>query len=148
MTSVRTVALLSQVLLAPVVIVLYIALVTYMAANEAGETSRSAVAVAVAGVVVSIIIVLAAVVVVHPSIGQITLVVVLDGSFLVWTGRTLGPAYENPRLETVSLAVGACVLGLVVLDAAFVAITDIGWTLAALAFLVPALSCAHLFDVS
>lgn len=86
--------------------------------------------------------VLAAVVVVHPFIGQIMLVVALDGSFLVWTGRTLGPAYENSCLETVSLAVGACVLGLVVLDAAFVAIADIGWTLAALAFPVPALSCA------
>jgi 4-hydroxybenzoate polyprenyltransferase len=132
----------------PVVIVVYIALVTYMAANEATDTGRGAVAAAAAGVVVAAAAVLAVVAAARPPLVQSALAVVLTAGFLAWTRRALGPAYANPRPATVGPAVGTCVLSLVVLDAAFAAVAGVGWALAALAFLVPALGLARVFDVS
>ncbi|HET7324058.1 MAG TPA: UbiA family prenyltransferase [Halococcus sp.] len=131
-----------------VVVALYIALITYMAANEATDTERRAVVAGIVGVVIAALAVLAAVVVVRPSLVQSALAVALVGGFLVWTGRALWPAYANPLPETVGPAVGACVLALVVLDAAFAAVFGVEWALAILAFLVPALSFSRLFDIS
>ena len=132
----------------PVVVALYIASVTYMAANEATTTERGAVAAAAAGVLLAVLGVLAAVVTARPPITQTVLVLVLAGGFLVWTGRALGPAYATPRPDTVGPAVGTCVLALVVLDAAFAALAGVGWALAVLIFLVPAVSLSRLFDIS
>ncbi len=131
-----------------VVIALYIALVSYMAANEAATTPRGAVAAAAAGVVLAALAVLAAVVAVRPPLAQSALAVALAGGFLAWTGHALGPAYANPRPDTVGPAVGTCILALVVLDAAFAALAGVGWALATLAFLVPAVGLARVFDVS
>ncbi|WP_049995918.1 UbiA family prenyltransferase [Halococcus sediminicola] len=131
----------------PVVIALYIALVTYMAANEATTTNRGAVAGAAAGVLLAALAVLA-VVVIRPALTQSAFALAFAGGFLAWTGRALGPAYANPRPGTVGPAVGACILGLVILDSAFAALAGIGWALATLVFLVPAYGLSHLFDVS
>ena len=135
-------------LVVPVVIALYIALVTYMAANEAATTERGAVAAAAAGVVLAVLGVLGMVVAVRPPLARSALAVALAGGFLTWTGRALGPAYTDPRPKTVGPAVGTCVLALVVLDGAFAALAGVDWALATLAFLVPAVGLARVFDVS
>jgi 4-hydroxybenzoate polyprenyltransferase len=132
----------------PVVIALYIAAVTYMADNEATTTERGAVAAAAAGVLLAVLGVLAAVGTLGPSLVRIAFAVGLTGGFLVWTGRALGPAYATPRPDTVGPAVGTCILALVVLDAAFAALAGVGWALAILVFLVPAVGLSRLFDVS
>jgi heme O synthase-like polyprenyltransferase len=132
----------------PVIVALYIALVTYMADNEATTTERGAVAAAAAGVMLAVLGVLAVVVMVRPSLVRTVFALVLAGGFLAWTGRALGPAYANPRPDTVGPAVGTCVLALVVLDGTFAALAGVGWALATLAFLVPAVGLSHLFDVS
>jgi 4-hydroxybenzoate polyprenyltransferase len=138
----------SWAVVVPVVVALYIALVTHMAANEATETNRSAVTVAAAGVVLAAFTVLAVIVATHPPVIQSAVAIVLIAGFLAWTGRALRPAYANPRPDTVGPAVGTCVLGLIVLDAAFAAVAGVGWALAVLAFLIPALGLARLFNVS
>lgn len=132
----------------PVVVTLYIAAVTYMADNEATTTERGAVAAAAAGVLLAVLGVLAAVVTLRPSLVRIVFAVGLAGGFLVWTGRALGPAYATPRPDTVGPAVGTCILALVVLDAAFAALAGVGWALAVLVFLLPAIGLSRLFDVS
>jgi heme O synthase-like polyprenyltransferase len=147
-TTAATSALPTWALAVPVVITLYIALVTYMAANEATTTERGAVAAAAAGVLLAAFGVLAAVVAARPPLAESALVVVLAGGFLAWTGRALGPAYATPRPDTVGPAVGTCILALVVLDAAFAALAGVGWAIAVLAFLVPAFALARVFDVS
>ncbi|WP_256687932.1 UbiA family prenyltransferase [Halococcus qingdaonensis] len=143
-----TAALPAWALVIPIVIALYIAAVTYMADNEATTTERGAVAAAAAGVLLAVLGVLAAVVTLGPSLVRFAFAVGLAGGFLVWTGRALGPAYATPRPDTVGPAVGTCVLALVVLDAAFAALAGVGWALAVLAFLIPAVGLSRLFDVS
>ncbi|EMA50091.1 MULTISPECIES: UbiA family prenyltransferase [Halococcus] len=132
----------------PAVVTLYIALVTYMAANEATDTPRGAVAATAAGVVVAAAAVLGLVATVGPPIVRAGLAVVLVAGFLAWTGRALEPAYVDPRPRTVGPAVGACVLGLVILDAAFAAVAGVAWALVVLVFLAPAVGLAQVFDVS
>lgn len=131
-----------------VVVGSYIALVTFMAANEATDTSRRAVVAGAAGVVLAAIAVLSTTMVVGPGFTEGALAIVLLVGFLVWTGRALRAAYVDPRPETVGPAVGVCVLGLVVLDAAFAAVVGVGWSLSILVFLVPALWLSRAFDVS
>lgn len=143
-----TTALPAWALAIPVVIALYIAAVTYMANNEATTTERGAVAAAAAGVLLAVLGVLAAVVMARPSLVQTVFAIGLAGGFLAWTGRALGPAYATPQPGTVGPAVGTCILALVVLDAAFAALADVGWALAVLVFLVPAVGLSRLFDIS
>jgi len=57
-------------------------------------------------------------------------------------------AYADPAPDVVGPAVGACVLGLTVLDAAFAAIVGPGWAVAILAFLAPAVGLSKVFDVT
>ncbi|PSP72717.1 4-hydroxybenzoate polyprenyltransferase [Halobacteriales archaeon QH_9_66_26] len=147
-TAAGTVALSAWALAVPAVVTLYIAAVTYMAANEATDTPRKAVATAAAGVVVAAAAVLVVVAAVGPPIVRSALAVALAGGVLAWTGRALEPAYADPHPGTVGPAVGACVLGLALLDAAFAAVVGVGWSLAVLAFLVPAVALARTFDVS
>lgn len=132
----------------PVVITLYIALVTRMAANEATTTDRGAVAGAAGGVVLGAVGVFAVLAVARPQPLQIGLGIVLVAGFSAWTGRAIGAAYATPKPGTVGPAVGTCVLALVVLDAAFAAVAGVGWALAALVFLIPAVGLARVFDVS
>jgi len=69
-------------------------------------------------------------------------------AFLAWVGRPLGAAYADPEPATVGPAVGARVLGLVLLDAAVAAGAGVEWALAAAVFLVPAWGLSTAFDVS
>lgn len=134
--------------LVPVVVVVYIALVTRMAANEATTTERGVVAGAAGGVVLGGVAVFVALGIVRPPLVETLLAVALVAGFFGWTGRAIGEAYATPRPDTVGPAVGTCVLALVVLDAAFAAVAGVLWALAALAFLIPAVGFSKLFDVS
>lgn len=126
----------------------YIALVTFMAANEATKTSRRAVAAGAVGVVFAAVAALSTAVTVGSDPVASALAFVLVVGFLAWTGRALAAAYADPRPGTVGPAVGACVLGLVVLDAAFAAVAGVGWALLVFSFLVPAFALSRVFDVS
>ncbi|WP_239639169.1 UbiA family prenyltransferase [Halococcus hamelinensis] len=136
------------VVFVPLVVVVYIALVTRMAANEATTTERGVVAGAAGGVVLGGAAVFALVGVVRPPLVETLLAVALVAGFFAWTGRAIGEAYATPRPDTVGPAVGTCVLALVVLDAAFAAVAGVPWALVAFAFLVPAVGFSRLFDVS
>lgn len=147
----------------PVVVAGYIAAVTYMAADEAAGADRSAVAVAAVGAVLAALLALVALVTATvPDVTQgetaDSVAAVVDPglvggvlaalAFLVVVGRVLAPAYRDPAPENVGPAVGACVLALVLLDAAFAGTAGLGWTLAIAAFLVPAVVLSRTFDVS
>lgn len=130
------------------VIVLYIAAVTYMAERETDEGNRRVVRIAAGGVVLAAVAALGFAVTGRPDLQTATAVLVLTGGFALWTGRPLRNAHADPRPETIGPAVGACVLGLVILDGAFAAAVGPVWGLAALAFLVPAVGLARIFDVT
>lgn len=132
----------------PTVVSLYIAAVTFMAEGETGESSSAAVAVAVAGTGLAAVGVCVLLVVRSPSTVDAAFAAVLLAGFLAWTGSALRTAYADPSPETVGPAVGACVLALVVLDAAFAATVGVVWGFAALAFLVPAVGLSRMFDVT
>lgn len=138
----------SVALVVPIVVGCYIALVTFMAVNEATETRRSAVAAGAGGVVLAAMAVVSTVALVRPGLIDSVLSLCLVAGFLAWTGRALGAAYADPRPETVGSAVGTCVLALVVLDAAFAAVAGVSWAIFALSFLVPALVLSRVFAVS
>ncbi|PSP74863.1 4-hydroxybenzoate polyprenyltransferase [Halobacteriales archaeon QS_1_68_20] len=141
-------ALPAAVLAVPAVVVVYIATVTYMAAGETEEGGRGAVTVAAAGALVAVFAVAGYLAVVGPGPVESVVSATLAAAFLWWVGRPLRGAYGDPVPETVGPAVGACVLGLVILDAAFAAGTGLAWAAAALAFLVPAVALSRVFDVS
>jgi len=84
----------------------------------------------------------------RPSLTAVGLAIALLLAFLVRVGRPLRAAYADPAPDVIGPAVGACVLGLTVLDAAFAAIVGPAWALAALAFVVPAAGLSRVFDVS
>jgi 4-hydroxybenzoate polyprenyltransferase len=131
-----------------VVVLLYIAAVTYMAEGETGDGDRRAVSTAVGGVTVAAAGVVGLLFVQTPSTLEVALVAALLVGFLVWTGRPLRTAYLDPGPGRIGPAVGACVLGLTLLDAAFAATVAPAWGLAALAFLVPAVGLSRVFDVT
>jgi 4-hydroxybenzoate polyprenyltransferase len=135
-----------RALAVPVVVAGYIAAVTYMAAEEATGTDRQAVVVAGGGAVAAA----ASALVLVWSVGPNAVLVgtLLAGGFLAWTGRALAAAYRNPAPEVVGPAVGTCILALVVLDAAFASVAGVGWALASVLFLVPAIGLSRAFDVS
>lgn len=132
----------------PVVVALYIAAVTYMAESESGGRDRLAVPVAIAAVAVATVAGLLSVLVRSPPTTEAGIAVALLVGFVTWTGRVLRRAAANPSPKTIGPAVGTCVLGLVVLDAAFAAPAGAEWSLAALVFLVPAIGLGRIFDVT
>ena len=136
------------VLCVPVLVLLYVAAVTYMAEGETGRGDRRAVSAAVGGVTVAAAGVVGLLAVRPPPRLETALVAVLLVGFLGWTGRPLRAAYADPVPARIGPAVGACVLGLTVLDAAFAATVGPVWGLAALAFLVPAVGLSRVFDVT
>lgn len=140
-------ALPAWVLAVPAVVLLYIAGVTYMAEGETGEGARRAVLAAAGGAAVAALGGLTLLVRAPSPLGIATGGILLVG-FLVWVGRPLRAAYADPVPGTIGPAVGACVLGLVVLDAAFAATAGVAWALAALAFLPPAIGLSRVFDVT
>lgn len=138
----------ARAFLIPAIVVLYIGSITHMAESETGATDRLAVAVGVAGASVAALGVVGALVVSPASPLDTAVTIVLLVGFLVWTGRPLRTAAADPSPETIGPAVGACVTGLTVLTAAFAASAGIKWSIAAVAFFVPAVGLSKLFDVS
>jgi len=141
-------ALSLEAFLIPAVVALYVASVTQMAESETGATRRRAVSVGVAGTAVAALGVGVAIAVAPVSPADAALAVALLAAFLVWTGPPLRRAYRDPSPATIGPAVGACVLGLTVLAAAFAATVGVYWSLAAAAFFVPAVGLSKVFDVS
>lgn len=137
-----------SVVAVPIAITAYIAAVTYMAAHETGSGNRTAVAVAVVGVVATTATLLGRLLVVRPVFVEIVLTLGLGAGFLWWVGRPLRAAYTDPVPKKIGPAVGACVLGLVILDAAFAAVAGVGWALGTLVFLAPAWGLSEVFDVT
>jgi 4-hydroxybenzoate polyprenyltransferase len=135
---------------APLVLAGYVAAVTYMAADEATTPRRGPVAVAAAaavGAALAVPALLAAL-----GSGAVTVTVALGGvatlAFLGAVARPLRTAYADPSPATVGPAVGACVLGLVALDAGIAVAAGPVWGVAAAAFAVPAVGLSRAFDVT
>lgn len=138
----------SWLLAAPVTVALYITGVTAMAETETTGGDRRPVAVAAVGAMLAAVIApLVAVAAGSPPV-RVGLATLLAAGFLVGVGRPLWRAYSDPVPETVGSAVGGCVLGLVVLDAAFATIAGVVWALVTLLFLVPAVGLSKVFDVT
>lgn len=138
----------AEALAVAAVVVAYVAGVTSMAESETGSTDRGPVLVGVAAVAVAAAGVVGLWAVRSPSIPESLLAGAFLAAFLGWTGRALRAAYADPGPGTIGPAVGACVLGLIPLDAAFAATVGPRWALAAAAFVLPAVGLARTFDVS
>lgn len=141
-------ALPTATLLVPVVVALYIAAVTFMAEGETEAGGRAAVGVggvgaglAVAGVAGTLALRSAGGVDAIASLAFLLL-------FLAWVGRPLSAAFSDPVPPTIGPAVGACVLGLVLLNAAFAGAVSAAWAVAAAACFPPAFALSRAFDVS
>ncbi|WP_430639493.1 UbiA family prenyltransferase [Haloferax volcanii] len=146
-----TLTLPAWVFFVPVVVALYIAGVTYMAERETGAGDSRAVLVGMAGVGLAVGSVVAAGAAVGVGPSDTATVVVAGGLlcwFAAWTGRDLLTAYADPRPSTIGPAVGACVLGLVVLNGALSGLLTPVWGVVAAAFVVPAAGLSSAFDVS
>ncbi|UPM44313.1 UbiA family prenyltransferase [Halocatena salina] len=132
----------------PIIVTAFITGVTWTAAHETGTSDRTAVVPAIGGVVVAVLGTGGLLLVRSPRAGKVLLAVILLACFLGWTGRALRSAVETPTPETIGAAVGACVLGLPVLESAFAATIDPVLALLAAAFVVPAMGFARVFSVS
>lgn len=135
------------------VVALYVATVTYVAEFEVvepeiGEGAQLPVIVTGLAVLGATAWAMSAVAIRSSSIAAAVVPVAFAVAFLGWTGRPLVRAYREPAPETIGPVVGACVLGLVLLDAAFAgAAAGLVWAIAAGAFLVPAVVLSRAFDV-
>lgn len=146
--AVSPTALPADALSVPALVALYVVGVTYMAESETGTGDPAAVSAAVAGAAVAAAGVVGTLVVRSPPLLDVAVAALLLAGFGAWTGRALRAAYSRPSPETIGPAVGACVLGLIPLNAAFAAASGVGWALAAAACLVPASGLAGAFDVT
>lgn len=132
----------------PGVVAGYIAAITYMAAGETAGDNRGAVTIAIAATVGAVLAVGGYLAVVQPGAPALAASVLLAVAFLWWVGQPLQAAYADPTPATVGPAVGACVLGLVLLNAAFAAASGVGWAIVTASFLVPARTLSAVFDVT
>ncbi|WP_230198660.1 UbiA family prenyltransferase [Halopiger djelfimassiliensis] len=132
----------------PALVVGYVAAVTFMADRETAGGTRTAVAVAAAGAATAVLGFGWYLAVVGPSGFETAVAVGFAGAFCWWIGRPLRDAYADPTPDTIGPAVGACVLGLVLLDAAFAAAAGVGWGIAAGVFLGPAVALSRVADVT
>lgn len=132
----------------PGIVTVYIAGVTWMAANETGTSDRADVVPAIGGVGVAALGVVGLLIVRSPRPVDVVLALLFLACFLGWTGRALRSAYATPTPETIGPAVGACVLGLTALNSAFAATIDPVLALLAVVFLIPAVGLSRVFSVS
>ncbi|ELY66712.1 UbiA family prenyltransferase [Natrinema versiforme] len=138
----------TRVLAVPAVVTGYIAAVTFMAARETEGGNRGAVEVAAAGAVAAVVAVGWSLVTAGPSRLETVVALAFVAAFCWCVGQPLRAAYAAPVPSTVGPAVGACILGLVLLDAAFATAAGVRWGLAAGVFLVPAVGLSRAFDVT
>jgi 4-hydroxybenzoate polyprenyltransferase len=146
--GVRPTELPAWILLVPAIVVLYIAGVTYMAESETGVDGRGPVLAAIGGAVIATLGVVALIAARRPPPVAAVVAVVLLVAFLVRVGRPLWAAYTDPTPGVIGPAVGACVLGLALLDATIAATAGVAWALATVAFIVPAVGLSRVFDVT
>ncbi|PGF18387.1 4-hydroxybenzoate polyprenyltransferase [Natrinema sp. CBA1119] len=137
-----------RLLAVPAVVTGYIAAVTFMAARETEGANRGAVAIAATGAAAAVLAVGWFLVSGSPTALEAIVATAFAVAFCWWVGRPLRAASVDPVPSTVGPAVGACVLGLVLLDAAFATATGVRWGLAAGVFLVPAVGLSYVFDVT
>ncbi|QLG47988.1 UbiA family prenyltransferase [Natrinema halophilum] len=137
-----------RLLAVPAAVTGYIAAVTFMAARETEGENRGAVAVAAAGATAAVLTLGWHLVNVGPSVLESGVALAFAAAFCWWVGRPLRAAFADPVPSTVGPAVGACVLGLVLLDAGFAAAAGVGWGVATGAFLVPAVVSSRVIDVT
>ncbi|SFR68589.1 UbiA family prenyltransferase [Halogeometricum limi] len=134
-------------LLFPAAVVGYVAALTRMAEAETGGGEGSAVALTgVGATVAAMVVAVVATVLGTPTTGLVATVVA--AGFLAWDWRALGPAIADPAPSNVGPAVGTCVLGIVLLDAAVAVVGGPAFALAAAAFALPATTLSRYFDVS
>lgn len=126
----------------------YVAGVTSMADHETVHGARAPVTVAMVGLGFALLALLGVLAVTTPGPLQVAAAVVIAGGAVWIAGRPLRRAREQPEPETIGPAVGACILALVVLDAAFATIAGLEWALAILVFLVPAVVLSAYVDSS
>lgn len=132
----------------PAAILGYIAVVTAMADDEAtGGSRRRILNTGVASVLAAALlgVVLLAV---RPSPAALAVGLLALGVFLTRNYQALRAAYADPVPETVGPAVGTCVVGESLLVGGVAAAAGVGWSVAALAFLVPATVLSRRFNVS
>lgn len=135
-------------LVPPATVAGYVAALTFMAERETEGDNRGAVAVAGGASILAAVVAAGATLWWQESPLAIAVGIGLAGGFLAWVGGPLCRAYHDPVPGTVGPAVGRCVLGLVVLDAAFAAVAGVRWSLVAAGFLLPAVGLARVFNVS
>jgi 4-hydroxybenzoate polyprenyltransferase len=136
-----------RVVAVPVVLGTYVAALTWMAESETGDADRTPVAVTAA----TAVLLAAVVTTVVGTLAGVTagaLAAVVGLGFVAWVGRPLVGAYADPTPETIGPAVGAAVLGIGAADAAVAAAIGPLGTVAAIAFLVPAVALARRFEVT
>ncbi|ADQ67230.1 4-hydroxybenzoate polyprenyltransferase [Halogeometricum borinquense DSM 11551] len=135
-------------LLFPASVVVYVAALTRMAeAETGGGGDGSAVALTGAGATLAAMVVAVVVTVRGTPTAGLAATLVAAG-FLAWDWRALGPAIADPVPSNVGPAVGTCVLGIVLLDAAVAVIAGPTFVLAAAAFAIPATTLSRYFDVN
>ncbi|WP_255666473.1 UbiA family prenyltransferase [Haladaptatus sp. DYF46] len=137
-----------RLLTIPLLILIYIASVTYMAEQETGESDRTSVFIAIGGTVLATVGAIGFLIVHPTSLLNTALVMVLLLVFIIWTGQPLWSAYAHPSPKTIGPAVGRCVLGLTILDAAFAATVSSKWALITLLFLIPSIGFSQMISVT
>lgn len=157
-TGVSPLALPMWALAIPIVILVYIAGVTYMAEHETSRgnarerPARAPVAIAIGGGVGAVlgVFVLASVrsSTAALSLGELIAGTLLLAMFIVWIGRPLRRAYVKPAPETIGPAVGACITGLIALNGAIAALIGLGWAVSVLVFSIPTIGLSRIFDIT
>lgn len=137
-----------QALAAAMVVLIYITAVTYMAESETGGGNRSVVLPSIAGLAIAALGVVGLIIVRSPPPFEIALTAVLLIGFVGWVGRPLLKAYSDPTPKTIGPAIGTCIIGLTILNAAFASTVGTAWAVAVLVFFVPAIGLSRLYNVT
>lgn len=132
----------------PVTVTIFIAGVTHMAESETRKSDQRVVLPAIGGVAAAALGVVGLIILRSTPLLNVAFALLVLAGFLGWTGRALRSAYKTPIPETIGPAVGACVLGLTALDAAFAATIEPVPALVALAFVAPAVGLSRVVSVS
>ncbi len=148
MTAIGSIEFSIPLLVVPIVISGYIATVTWMAANEmAGGTQRCILITRIMTVGVALAVVLLGIVL-QASLLRSGAAVALIIGFLAMTNQQLRIAYQSQTPATIGAAVGSCVLGLVVVDVAVIALLTLRVAAIAFGFFVVARLLSGWFDIS
>ena len=148
MTAIGDPELSATLLLVPLVIAGYIASVTWMAADETAGGTRHRISITrtMTGVVSLTVVVLG--VLLTAQLVTLGAAVVLVIGFLVVTNRQLRIAYNSQTPAAMGTAVGTCVLWLVVVDTAIIALFTLRVAALTFCFFIAAKFLSTRFDIS